>query len=66
MDNFFARDERITDPAMRDLEKKIHYILGVLSGNELITNREGNTQDLPDEICQDCNEVAVDLGKIRS
>ena len=27
MSDFFAHDPRITDPAIRDLEKKVHWLI---------------------------------------
>jgi len=42
MTDFFKPDPRITDPAMRDLEKKVHWLMYMLY--------QSNTADMLDSI----------------
>ena len=59
MSNFWARDDRIDpDSAMRDLEKKVHFLMQQLMGAGIICTRGGNSADVPNDIDTDGNEVA--------
>ena len=59
MSDFWARDERIDpDSAVRDLEKKVHYLMQQLMGAGIIATRGGNQADIPKDIDDDGNEVA--------
>jgi len=58
MSNYWARDPRIDpDSAIRDLEKKVHYLMQQLMGAGIINTRGGNAADVPDDIDDDANEV---------
>lgn len=59
MSNLWSRDDRIEpDSAMRDLEKKVHFLMQQLMGAGIITTRGGNAADVPTDIDNDGNEVA--------
>jgi len=59
MSNFWACDDRIDpDSAMRDLEKKVHFLMQQLMGAGIINTRGGNAADVPNDIDADGNEVA--------
>jgi len=59
MSNFWARDDRIDpDSAIRDLEKKVHYLMQQLMGAGIINTRGGNSPNVPDDIDADGNEVS--------
>jgi len=58
MSNFWACDDRIEDgTAMRDLEKKVHFLMQQLMGQGIIGTRGGNAADVPTDIDADANEV---------
>jgi hypothetical protein len=59
MSNYWARDPRI-DPetSLRDLEKKVHYLMQQLMGAGIINTRGGNAADVPGDIDEDGNEVS--------
>jgi hypothetical protein len=59
MSNFWACDDRIEDgTAVRDLEKKVHFLMQQLMGQGIISTRGGNAADVPNDIDADANEVA--------
>ena len=60
MDNFFARDSRIDqDSALRDLEKKVHYLIAALAANDMLLDSTVNTvPGAPSEVIGDAQEVA--------
>ena len=59
MENFFARDSRIQDDtALRDLEKKVHFLLASVGYNGMFIDNTINNVALPLEIVQDAQEVA--------
>jgi hypothetical protein len=60
MSDFFKHDPRIEEnTALRDLEKKVHYLISVLNENELLVNRGGNAADdfASDDVSMDAAEV---------
>lgn len=60
MSNFWGCDNRIEDnTALRDLEKKVHFLYQQLMGSGVINTRGGNAADVPADIDADGNEVAV-------
>ena len=62
MSNFWGRDERIEDgTALRDLEKKVHFLMQQLMGSGVICTRGGNSADVPNDIDEDGNEVGCSL-----
>ena len=65
MDNFFARDSRIDqDSALRDLEKKVHYLIAALAANEmLLDSTVNNVPGAPSEVMGDAQEVANNSGE---
>ena len=51
MDNYFQRDSRIEDnTALRDLEKKVHYILHMLSDAGMCNDENGYSITIPDDM----------------
>ena len=62
MSDFFARDPRIQDDIIRDLEKKIHYLMACLDNNGmLMDNTVYNVPSLPNQVMADAMEVAQQL-----
>lgn len=62
MSNFFARDPRIQDDIIRDLEKKIHYLMACLdNAGMLMDSTVYNVPSLPPEVMADAMEVAQQL-----
>jgi len=62
MDNFFQHDPRITDPALRDLEKKLHYVIASLGLNVMLYDGSSNVPNLPNnEVVADAIEVSNTL-----
>jgi hypothetical protein len=62
MSNLWARDDRIDDgTALRDLEKKVHFLMSLLCNAGIITTRGGNQMDVPDDIANDGNEVGSQI-----
>ena len=60
MSNFWGRDDRIEEgTALRDLEKKVHFLMCQMSGS--LTTRGGNNVDIPDDMSDDSNEVGNSL-----
>lgn len=60
MSNFWGCDDRIEDgTALRDLEKKVHFLMQQLMGDGVICTRGGNAADVPSDIDNDGNEVAT-------
>ena len=57
MSNLWTRDDRITENYIRDLEKKVHFLMAVVVGQGLVTTNGGNYIDLPDDINADGREV---------
>jgi len=52
MDDFFRHDPRIDDAtALRDLEKKVHWLMYQLANNSLLSDLNGSAYSFPD----DCN-----------
>ena len=49
MTDFFKPDPRITDPAMRDLEKKVHWLIAQIHA--------GNWVQMCNDAGIDCNTV---------
>jgi hypothetical protein len=62
MSDFFARDPRIQDNVIRDLEKKIHYLMACIDNQGmLMDNTVFNVPNLPAEVMADAMEVAQQL-----
>ena len=62
MSDFFARDPRIQDDIIRDLEKKIHYLMACIDNAGLIMDDSvNNVPSLPNEIMADAMAVAKQL-----
>jgi len=62
MSNLWARDDRIDpDSAMRDLEKKVHFLMQQLCGAGIIATRGSNSVDISSDIDADGNEVLGQL-----
>ena len=62
MSNYWAKDSRIDpDSAMRDLEKKVHFLMQQLCGAGVIATRGNNVADIPSDIDDDGNEVLGQL-----
>ena len=60
MSDFFKHDPRIEEgTALRDLEKKVHYLISVLNENELLLNRGNNSADdfASEDVSMDAAEV---------
>jgi hypothetical protein len=75
MTDFFKPDPRITDPAMRDLEKKVHWLMYQIYQSNLAAQLDNcgidssiiNVNDLPanfdpDNIVTDASEVGDNNG----
>lgn len=62
MSDFFARDQRIQDDIIRDLEKKIHYLMACIDNQGmLMDNTVFNVPSLPSQVMADAMEVAKQL-----
>ena len=62
MSNLWAKDNRIdANTSLRDLEKKVHFLMSTLCGAGIITTRGGNQMDVPDDITADGNEVGSQI-----
>ena len=62
MSDFFARDPRIQDNIIRDLEKKIHYLMACIDNQGmLMDDTVFNVPSLPSEVMADAMEVAQQL-----
>jgi hypothetical protein len=63
MSDFFARVQRIQDDsALRDLEKKIHYLIACLDNNGmLMDNTVYNVPTVAGDVMSDAMEVAQQL-----
>jgi hypothetical protein len=60
MSNLWGRDDRIEDgTSLRDLEKKVHFLMQICINSGLINTRGGNQMDVPDEIDEDGNELVT-------
>jgi hypothetical protein len=58
MSNLWGRDSRIDDgTAMRDLEKKVHFLMQQMLGSGIVATRGVNIPDVPQDIDDDGNEV---------
>ena len=63
MSDFFTRDQRIQDDIIRDLEKKIHYLMACLDNNGMLMDATVyNVPSLTNEVMADAMEVAQQLG----
>jgi hypothetical protein len=63
MDDFFTHDTRIEDgTALRDLEKKVHYLMSMLSNAGMLNDRFGNNAVVPDDLND--NTVAQDAVEV--
>ena len=59
MSNLWAKDDRIEDgTSLRDLEKKVHFLMSVLCNAGIISTRGGNQMDVPNDITADGDEVS--------
>jgi hypothetical protein len=51
MDNFLSHDPRIEEgTALRDLEKKVHWLMCQLAFQSLITDNSGGQMAFPDDL----------------
>jgi len=58
MSDFWSRDERIEDgTALRNLEKKVHFLMQQMLGSGIVATRGANCTDVPQDIDDDGNEV---------
>ena len=58
MSNLWAKDDRIEDgTSLRDLEKKVHFLMSVLCNAGIISTRGGNQMDVSNDITADGDEV---------
>lgn len=63
MDNYFQKDSRIEDNTpLRDLEKKVHYLLQMLSDAGMCNGEDGYSINISDDlnntdITKDATEV---------
>jgi len=55
MTDFFKHDDRITDPALRDLEKKVHWLIYQMAQQGLVFDLNGGQISFPD----DCNSMDI-------
>ena len=62
MSNLWAKDNRIdANTSLRDLEKKVHFLMSALCNAGIITTRGGNQMDVPDDITKDGDEVGSQI-----
>ena len=62
MSDFFARDPRIQDDVIRDLEKKIHYLMACLDNNGMLMDTTVyNVPSLSNDVMADAMEVSQQL-----
>ena len=62
MSNLWTRDNRIDDnTSLRDLEKKVHFLMSALCNAGIITTRGGNQMDVPDDKTKDGDEVGSQI-----
>jgi hypothetical protein len=62
MSNFWGKDDRIEDnSAMRDLEKKVHFLMQQLLNSGIVGSRGGNSPNVPNDIDADGNEVGSSM-----
>ena len=62
MSDFFARDPRIQDDVIRDLEMKIHYLMACIDNQGMLMDESVyNVPSLPPEVMADAMEVAKQL-----
>ena len=62
MSDLWSRDSRIEEgTALRDLEKKVHFLMSALCNAGIITTRGGNQMDVPDDITKDGDEVGSQI-----
>jgi hypothetical protein len=65
MSDFFAHDPRIDEgTALRDLEKKVHYLMQMLSDAGLLNSRYNNAITLPDDI--NATDVSSDAAEVKN
>ena len=58
MSDFWSRDDRIEDgTALRDLEKKVHFLMQQMLVSGIVATRGANCTDVPQDIDDDGNEV---------
>jgi len=58
MSDFWSRDSRIEEgTALRDLEKKVHFLMQQMLGSGIVSTRGANCTDVPNDIDADGNEV---------
>jgi hypothetical protein len=63
MSDFFARDPRIQDDVIRDLEMKIHYLMACIDNQGMLMDTSVyNVPSLPSEVMTDAMTVAKQLG----
>jgi hypothetical protein len=55
MTDFFKHDDRITDPALRDLEKKVHWLIYQMAQQGLVFDLNAGQISFPD----DCNSMDI-------
>jgi hypothetical protein len=55
MTDFFKHDPRITDPALRDLEMKVHWLIYQMAQQGLVCDLSGGQISFPD----DCNSQDI-------
>ena len=62
MSDFFARDPRIQDDIIRDLEKKIHYLMACLDNNGMLMDATVyNVPSFSSDVMADAMEVSQQL-----
>ena len=63
MPGFWERDDRIQDETVRQLEKKVHYLMAALLNAGVITDPSGGGLTPPDDITEDGDEVSIQSPK---
>jgi len=64
MDNFLSRDSRIDDnTALRDLEKKVHWLITQVGWNTGILDNAGGGITIPDDLI--VNDVYTDYKEVQ-
>ena len=63
MPGFWERDDRIQDETVRQLEKKVHFLMAALINAGVITAADGCGVTPPDQITEDADEVGIHTPK---
>jgi hypothetical protein len=63
MPGFWERDDRINDETVRQLEKKVHWLMAALLNAGVVTDPTGGGLTPTDDITADADEVGLHAPK---